>query len=232
MNLVEIERLEAFYGDMQALFGVDLALAAGECVALVGANGAGKSTLLKCLTGLLEVGGGDIRLAGRSLKGLPAEAVSRLGVSMSPEGRMLFASLTVEENLTMGALNKRTGPWSLARIYDLFPVLMERRTQLAPTLSGGQQQMVAIGRALMANPVVMLCDEISLGLAPIVVGQIYQSFADIRREGTAMIVVEQDIQRALAVADRVVCLLKGRITLEAKASDVSLTALTQAYFGD
>ena len=232
MNLVEIERLEAFYGDMQALFGVDLTLAAGECVALVGANGAGKSTLLKCLTGLLEVGGGDIRLAGRSLKGLPAEAVSRLGVSMSPEGRMLFASLTVEENLTMGALNKRTGPWSLARIYDLFPVLMERRTQLAPTLSGGQQQMVAIGRALMANPVVMLCDEISLGLAPIVVGQIYQSFADIRREGTAMIVVEQDIQRAFAVADRVVCLLKGRITLEAKASDVSLTALTQAYFGD
>ena len=232
MNLVEIERLEAFYGDMQALFGVDLTLAAGECVALVGANGAGKSTLLKCLTGLLEVGGGDIRLAGRSLKGLPAEAVSRLGVSMSPEGRMLFASLTVEENLTMGALNKRTGPWSLARIYDLFPVLMERRTQLAPTLSGGQQQMVAIGRALMANPVVMLCDEISLGLAPIVVGQIYQSFADIRREGTAMIVVEQDIQRALDVADRVICLLKGRITLEAKASDVSLTALTQAYFGD
>ncbi len=232
MNLVEIEQLEAFYGDMQALFGVDLTLAAGECVALVGANGAGKSTLLKCLTGLLEVGGGDIRLAGRSLKGLPAEAVSRLGVSMSPEGRMLFASLTVEENLTMGALNKRTGPWSLARIYDLFPVLMERRTQFAPTLSGGQQQMVAIGRALMANPVVMLCDEISLGLAPIVVGQIYQSFADIRREGTAMIVVEQDIQRALDVADRVVCLLKGRITLEAKASDVSLTALTQAYFGD
>jgi branched-chain amino acid transport system ATP-binding protein len=232
MSFAEIDRLEAFYGDMQALFGVDVSVAEGECLALVGANGAGKTTLLNCLTGLLGVGRGDVRLEGHSLKGLAAEQISRLGVAMVPEGRMLFASLSVEENLMMGTLNRRKGPWTLERVYALFPVLRERRTQLAPVLSGGEQQMVAIGRALMANPVLLLCDEISLGLAPIVVGQIYQSFADIRRDGTALVVVEQDIQRALGVADRAICLLKGRITLEAKATEVDLNRLSAAYFGE
>jgi branched-chain amino acid transport system ATP-binding protein len=145
---------------------------------------------------------------------------------------MLFASLTVEENLSMGTLNKRTGPWSLTRVYDLFPILKERRNQMATTLSGGQQQMVAVGRALMSNPRVMLCDEISLGLAPVVVGQIYESFGTIRGEGTSLIVVEQDINRALSVADRVMCLLKGKVTLESSTANIDMDRLTAAYFGE
>ena len=145
---------------------------------------------------------------------------------------MLFASLTVEENLLMGTRTKRSGSWTLGRVYELFPVLAERRNQMATTLSGGQQQMVAIGRALMSNPRVLLCDEISLGLAPVVVSQIYDSFAAIRSEGTALVVVEQDIKRALSVADRMICLLKGQVTLEGTAKDIDMDRLTAAYFGD
>jgi len=232
MALVDIKGLEAFYGDMQALFGVDLSIAEGECLALVGANGAGKSTLLRCLTGLIASKTGGITFAGRPIDRAAAEVIARQGIAMVPEGRMLFASLSVEENLMMGRLTGREGHWTLERVFGLFPILRERRNQAAPTLSGGQQQMVAIGRALMANPKVLLCDEISLGLAPIVVGQIYESFADIRKEGTALLIVEQDIQRAASVADRVMCLLKGRVTLEAPARDLDLARLTAAYFGE
>ncbi len=232
MALVDIKGLEAFYGDMQALFGIDLSLAQGECLALVGANGAGKSTLLRCLTGLIANKTGSISFAGRPIDRAAAELIAREGIAMVPEGRMLFASLSVEENLMMGRLTGRQGHWTLERVFGLFPILRERRNQAAPTLSGGQQQMVAIGRALMANPKVLLCDEISLGLAPIVVGQIYESFADIRKEGTALLIVEQDIQRAASVADRVVCLLKGRVTLEAPARDLDFARLTAAYFGE
>lgn len=232
MHLFETERLEAFYGDMQALFGVSLCLAEKECLALVGANGAGKSTMLRCLTGLNREVRGMIRYDGNDLIGMPPENIARLGVAMVPEGRMLFASLTVEENLTMGQLTKRSGNWTLARVYELFPVLAERRKQMAITLSGGQQQMVAIGRALLSNPKVMLCDEISLGLAPVIVGQIYESFKIIRSEGMSLIIVEQDIGRALSVCDRVICLLKGQVTLEARSSDVDMDRLTSAYFGD
>ena len=232
MALVDIKGLEAFYGDMQALFGVDLSIAEGECLALVGANGAGKSTLLRCLTGLIASKTGGITFAGRPIDRAAAEVIARQGIAMVPEGRMLFASLSVEENLMMGRLTGREGHWTLERVFGLFPILRERRNQAAPTLSGGQQQMVAIGRALMANPKVLLCDEISLGLAPIVVGQIYESFADIRKEGTALLIVEQDIQRAASVADRVMCLLKGRVTLESPARDLDLARLTAAYFGE
>ncbi len=232
MALVDIKGLEAFYGDMQALFGIDLSLAQGECLALVGANGAGKSTLLRCLTGLIANKTGSISFAGRPIDRAAAELIAREGIAMVPEGRMLFASLSVEENLMMGRLTGRQGHWTLERVFGLFPILRERRNQAPPTLSGGQQQMVAIGRALMANPKVLLCDEISLGLAPIVVGQIYESFADIRKEGTALLIVEQDIQRAASVADRVVCLLKGRVTLEAPARDLDFARLTAAYFGE
>jgi branched-chain amino acid transport system ATP-binding protein len=232
MALVDIKGLEAFYGDMQALFGIDLSLAEGECLALVGANGAGKSTLLRCLTGLIASKTGGITFAGRPIGRAAAEVIARQGIAMVPEGRMLFASLSVEENLMMGRLTGREGHWTLERVFGLFPILKERRNQAAPTLSGGQQQMVAIGRALMANPKVLLCDEISLGLAPIVVEQIYESFADIRKEGTALLIVEQDIQRAASVADRVMCLLKGRVTLEAPARDLDLARLTAAYFGE
>lgn len=232
MTLIEVNSLEAFYGDMQALFGVSFNLADKECLALVGANGAGKSTILRSLAGLNDNKRGTIRYDGDDIISKPAESISRAGISLVPEGRMLFASLTVEENLTMGALTKRTGNWTLARVYELFPILAERRSQMVTTLSGGQQQMVSIGRALMSNPRVLLCDEISLGLAPVVVGQIYESFKIIRAEGMSLIVVEQDINRAISVCDRLLCLLKGQVTLSAAKADVNMDRLTAAYFGD
>jgi branched-chain amino acid transport system ATP-binding protein len=232
MSLVEIRKLSAFYGDMQALFDLDLDLAEGECLALVGANGAGKSTIMRSLAGLIADRRGGIDFAGRSIAKAPAEEIARLGIALVPEGRMLFPSLSVEENLSMGALTRRSGPWSMKRAFDLFPILSERRKQLATTLSGGQQQMVAIGRALMANPRLLLCDEISLGLAPAIIGQIYASFKDIRAEGTSLIIVEQDINRAISASDRIACLLKGQITLEAASKAVDLAQLTAAYFGE
>ncbi|MDE3176957.1 MAG: ABC transporter ATP-binding protein [Pseudomonadota bacterium] len=232
MTLLEVETLEAFYDDMQALFGVSLKLDEGQCLALVGANGAGKSTLMRALTGLNRKLKGRIGYEGRDILGAPAEAIARAGVAMAPEGRMLFASLNVEENLSMGARTGRKGYWTLARVYDLFPVLRERRAQRATVLSGGQQQMVTIGRALMSNPRLLLCDEVSLGLAPVVVGQIYESFKTIRAEGVSLIVVEQDIRRAIAVADRLICLLKGRVSLEGEAGAIDMDRLTSAYFGE
>ncbi|MBT9386773.1 ABC transporter ATP-binding protein [Pseudooceanicola sp. CBS1P-1] len=233
MDVIQIERLEAFYGDMQALFGVSLGLRAGETFALVGANGAGKSTLMRALVGLVRDRRGHIRLGGEELIATSPEQIARAGIALVPEGRQLFASLTVEENLQMGAMNRRRGPWDLEAIYGLFPVLRERRRQMAVTMSGGQQQMVAIGRALMANPRVLLCDELSLGLAPVIVSQIYDSFARIRAEGMSMIIVEQDIERAIAVSDRMACLLHGQVTLRVEdTARVDIDALSAAYFGE
>ena len=231
MPLLEVSSLDAFYGDLQAIFAVDFAVDARQSVALVGANGAGKSTLLRALVGLIERKQGSIRFDGQNISAEPAESVARLGLGMVPEGRMLFDSLSVEENLLMGALTRRRGSWTLRRVFDLFPVLQERRASMPGQLSGGQQQMVAIGRALMGNPRLLLCDEISLGLAPVMVEQIYRAFADIRGEGTALVLVEQDVKRAYAAAEHVYCLLKGRMSLSAAAGAVSLDELTQAYFG-
>jgi len=231
MTLLEVSGLNAFYGDLQAIQGLDFSVAEKESVALLGANGAGKSTFLRSLVGLIETKSGTIRFADRDISTVEAEEIAGLGLGMVPEGRMLFDTLTVEENLLMGTLTRRTGAWTLRRVFDLFPMLEERRTARPAQLSGGQQQMVAIGRALMANPRLLLCDEISLGLAPVVVDQIYRSFADIRAEGTALVLVEQDVKRAYAAADRVYCLLKGRVSLSAASGDVSLAQLTQAYFG-
>jgi branched-chain amino acid transport system ATP-binding protein len=231
MTLLEVRGLDAFYGDFQALFGLTIRVEAGETVALIGANGAGKSTFLKCLVGLLDEKRGEIRFNGQPIDREPAERISRLGLSLVPEGRLLFPSLTVEENLMMGALNQRPGSWTLSRVYDLFPVLGERRRQMPNSLSGGQQHMVAIGRALMSNPKLLLCDEISLGLAPVVVDQIYQSLAKIRSEGASIVLVEQDVKRASGAADRVYCLLKGRVTLEGPARRIGLDRLSRAYFG-
>jgi branched-chain amino acid transport system ATP-binding protein len=231
MTLLEVDALDAFYGDFQALFGLTITVDAGETVALIGANGAGKTTFLKCLVGLIESKRGAIRFAGEPIDREPAERISRLGLSLVPEGRLLFASLTVEENLTMGALNRRPGSWTLPRVYDLFPVLSERRRQMPNALSGGQQHMVAIGRALMSNPRLLLCDEISLGLAPLVIDQIYASFARIRAEGASIVLVEQDVKRAAGAADRVYCLLKGRVTLQGPARGLALDTLSRAYFG-
>ena len=231
MTLLEVSALNVFYGDLQAVFDLDFTVAEGEAVGLVGANGAGKTTFLSTLVGLVESRHGKIRFDGGDILEMPAESIARLGLSMVPEGRMLFDTLTVEENLLMGKVTKRSGTWTLRRVYDLFPVLAERRNSLPRQLSGGQQQMVSIGRALMCNPRLLLCDEISLGLAPVMVEQIYGAFTDIRREGTALVLVEQDVKRAASASDRIYCLLKGRVSLSAAAGDTSIADLTRAYFG-
>ncbi len=231
MTLLEVSALNVFYGDLQAVFDLDFTVAEGEAVGLVGANGAGKTTFLHTLVGLVDSKRGKVLFDGRDILDMPAERIARLGLGMVPEGRMLFDTLTVEENLLMGKLTKRPGSWTLPRVFDLFPALAERRNSPPRQLSGGQQQMVAIGRALMCNPRLLLCDEISLGLAPVMVEQIYGAFEDIRREGTALVLVEQDVQRAVRASDRIYCLLKGRVSLTAAAGEASVADLTHAYFG-
>lgn len=229
--LLEVSAADACYADLQALFGVSIDLAEGEVVALIGANGAGKSTLLKAIVGLMPCRRGEIRLAGAAISSMPAERIAQLGIAMVPEGRRLFASLSVEENLLMGTVAARQGHWNLERVYELFPMLRDFRRRPATQLSGGQQQMVAIGRALMANPRVLLCDELSLGLAPVVIELIYRSFAQIRAQGLSIVLVEQDVTRARAAADRIYCMLKGRITLAGRAADCSRDDISRAYFG-
>ena len=229
--LLEVDGLRAFYGDLCALQNVCVHIDAGESVALVGANGAGKTTFLRCLAGLIDRKSGSIRFNGSDIARRAAEDIARLGIVLAPEGRLLFPSLNVEENLLMGGLCRRLGYWDLRRVYSLFPLLAERRTQMPNTLSGGQQGLVAIGRALMANPILLLCDEISLGLAPIAVDQIYASFASIRTEGTSIVLVEQDVKRAASASDRIYCLLEGRVTLESDSRALDTEELTLAYFG-
>lgn len=230
--LLETRGLIARYGDFQALYGVDLALEAGETLAVIGANGAGKTTLMRALTGLLKTGPDMIRLGGQPVGGLAPDRILNLGVAMVPEGRRLFPSLSVEENLKIGAHARRgTGPWRLETVYALFPILAERRKSPATALSGGQQQMVAIGRALMSNPRLLLCDEISLGLAPVVIRDVYAALPQIKAAGASVIVVEQDIGQALKVADRVICMMEGRVTLAGRPDELSREAIRAAYFG-
>ena len=229
--LLEVRAIDAYYGDFQALFGVSLRVNAGEVVAVIGANGAGKSTLLKSIAGLMRPKAGDIIFDGEQIGAAPAFAVVKRGIALVPEGRRLFPSLTVEENLKIGGQSGRPGPWTLSRVYDLFPVLAERRHLPAPALSGGQQQMAAIGRALMSNPRLLLCDEISLGLAPIIVRDIYARLPAIVAEGLSMIIVEQDIVQALNAAAHVYCLQEGRIALHGRARDLTRESITAAYFG-
>jgi branched-chain amino acid transport system ATP-binding protein len=229
--LLEIDRLDAFYGDFQALFGVSMRVEAGAIVAVIGANGAGKSTLLRSVAGLMKARPDAVRFDGTATGGAPAYRTVARGIALVPEGRRLFPSLSVEENLLIGGQLRRPGPWTLARIYDLFPVLAERRAVPATALSGGQQQMVAIGRALMSNPRLLLCDEISLGLAPIAVRDIYARLPSIVNEGASLVIVEQDIMQALAVSDHVYCLQEGRVALEGAAGALSREAIAAAYFG-
>jgi branched-chain amino acid transport system ATP-binding protein len=231
MSLLETSGLTARYGDFQALFGIDLRIEAGETVAIIGANGAGKTTLLRSITGLLRAREDAVRFDGAPIGSLAPNRIVRLGIAMVPEGRRLFPSLTVEENLRMGAQCGRAGAWTLDRVYALFPMLAQRRRSPATALSGGQQQMVAIGRALMANPTLLLCDEISLGLAPVVIRDIYAALPGIRAEGTTVLIVEQDINRALAVADRVYCFQEGRVTLEGSPAALTREQIRLAYFG-
>jgi branched-chain amino acid transport system ATP-binding protein len=229
--LLEVRALDAFYGDFQALFGVSLDVALGEVVAVIGANGAGKSTLLKCIAGAIRSRRDAVWFEGAPIGDQPAHAVVARGIALVPEGRRLFPSLSVEENLIIGGQLGRGGPWSLARIYDLFPVLAERRHLPSTSLSGGQQQMVAIGRALMSNPKLLLCDEISLGLAPIVIREVYARLPAIVAEGCSLIIVEQDIVQALKAAARVYCLQEGRVALAGAAASLTREAISAAYFG-
>jgi branched-chain amino acid transport system ATP-binding protein len=232
MALLATHQLTAFYGDFQALYGVDTILDAGETVAIIGANGAGKSTYLKSITGLIRGTPDSVHFDGQAIGALPAAEIMRRGIALVPEGRRLFPSLTVEENLLIGRHGRKIpGPWSLDRVYALFPVLKERRNSASPTLSGGQQQMAAIGRALMSNPRVLLCDEISLGLAPIVIRDIYDALPRIKAEGTSVILVEQDIVQAMKVSDRVYCFQEGRLSLTGRPSDLSREQIHLAYFG-
>jgi len=234
MALLEVEALDAGYGDFQAIFGVDLWLEAGETLAIIGANGAGKTTLLRTISGVLAPARGQIRLDGGPIGGLEPARVTARGIAMVPEGRRLFPSLSVEENLLVGAYGRRgrsAGPWGLETVYGLFPALREKRNNPGTALSGGQQQMVAIGRALMSNPRVLLCDEISLGLAPVVIRDIYAAFPQIKASGCAVVIVEQDIGQALRVADRVHCMMGGRITLSGAPETLSRDAIHAAYFG-
>ncbi len=231
MTLLHTRNLTAFYGDFQALFGIDFDVDSGETVAIIGANGAGKSTFLRSLTGLLVNDAEAIRFKGRAIGTLPANHVVGSGIAMVPEGRKLFPSLSVEENLKIGNYSGREGPWFVERIVDLFPFMRQRRHDPAAALSGGQQQMVAIGRALMSNPDLLLCDEISLGLAPTVVKDIYDILPAIQETGTTVVVVEQDIRQAMAVADRVYCFMEGRVTLEGPPGNLSHDAIREAYFG-
>lgn len=230
-TLLSATALDAFYGDFQALFGVDFRIAKGECVALIGANGAGKSTFFKVLTGLLPASGQDLKFEGADLSGKTPHQIAGLGIAMSPEGRRLFASLSVRENLQLGATVKRAGPWTLTTVEDLFPILREKAHSPATSLSGGQQQMVAIGRALMANPKLLLLDEVSLGLAPVIVRDIYNALPAILDTGTSIVLIEQDIHQAIAVSDRLYCLQEGRISLEGRSAELARSEISAAYFG-
>jgi branched-chain amino acid transport system ATP-binding protein len=229
--MLRAQCITAAYGDAQALFGIDFSINAGEIVALIGANGAGKSTFLKTLTGLLPVRSGELEFEGQSLRHLDAGEIVKLGIDMVPEGRRLFPSLTVEENLLMGTLSGRKGSWDLSRVFTLFPILQEKRSMPSTSLSGGQQQMVAIGRALMSNPRLLLCDEISLGLAPVVIREIYAALPAIMEEGMSLLIVEQDVQLAMQASSRVVCLQEGLVSLEGKSSELSRDQISKAYFG-
>ena len=229
--LLHVDGVDAGYGDVPALHGLSVTVAEGETLAVIGANGAGKSTLLKTIAGVLRPSAGEVRLGGEAVTALSAHQRVARGISLCPEGRRLFPSLTVEENLRVGAYARRPGPWDLRAVYELFPLVAERRARPAANLSGGEQQAVAIGRSLMANPRLLLLDEVSLGLAPVIVGQLYAALPRITQQGTTVLVVEQDVHQAMSVADRVQCLLEGRTVLEGPASRIDPAELAAAYFG-
>jgi branched-chain amino acid transport system ATP-binding protein len=231
VTLLAVESVSSFYGDFRALFDVTIEVGEGEAVSIIGANGAGKSTLLKAIAGLMPVAGGDVRYDGRSIVDKVAHHRVRAGISLVPEGRRIFPSLSVDENLKVGAYAGRKGRWDLAAVRRLFPILAERGRRSAAVLSGGEQQTLAIGRALMANPRLLLLDEVSLGLAPIVVRQLYDALPAIRDAGTTVLLVEQNIDQALAAADRVYCLLEGRVSLAGRPAELTRPRIATAYFG-
>lgn len=229
--MLSVRRISAGYGLLQAVRGVSLELAAGETLALVGANGAGKTTLLRVIAGAMRPFAGEVRFMGRDITALPAHERVRLGLSLVPEGRRVFADLTVDENLEVAEGRGRPGRWTRARLYEAFPQLAAKRRARAGTLSGGQQQALAIARALLANPRLLLLDEVSLGLSPRAADQVYAALTPMLGGELAVILVEQNLERALAVADRVICLLEGRITHSGPARGAERSAIMAAYFG-
>lgn len=229
--MLSVRDVKAGYGSMSVLFGVSLDIAEGETLSLIGSNGAGKSTLFSVITGLLPPASGEIELDGASLTRKSTSAIVDHGIVMVPEGRKLFPSLTVEENLLLGAYRKRPGDWTIGRVLDTFPILKELRRRPSQALSGGQQQLVAVGRALMANPKVLLCDELSLGLSPSAVDMVYGGLEKIRGADVSIILVEQDIARALKESDHFACMRHGRIVLEGASATASRNQISDAYFG-
>jgi len=231
LTLLQLDGVSSFYSDFQALFAVSLEVAEGETVAIIGANGAGKSTLLGSVAGTVRVAGGEIRLDGDEITRLEPHSRVDLGISLVPEGRRIFPSLSAEENLLVGAYRKRPGAWNVAKVYELFPLLSRVSRSPGWSLSGGEQQALAIGRALMANPRLLLLDEVSLGLAPLVVRQLYETIPVIAEAGTTILLVEQDVGQALSAADRLYCLLEGRISLQGRAEEIGREQISAAYFG-
>jgi branched-chain amino acid transport system ATP-binding protein len=231
MALLEISALTACHGLLEAVRKVSFSLEKGETLALVGANGAGKTTLLRTLAGAHRAAEGRIEFAGSDVTNLPSHERAAAGIALVPEGRRLFARMTVEENLLLARAAGRTGPWTIEAVFEAFPNLRERRRSRAGSLSGGEQQATAIGRALMANPELLLLDEVSLGLSPLVVDRVYRQLKSLMVRGATIILVEQDLNRALSVADRVICMLEGRVALEGRASELTRLQVTDAYFG-
>jgi branched-chain amino acid transport system ATP-binding protein len=230
-TILELHGLDAHYGDFQALYGIDLHVTEGEVLAIIGSNGAGKTTMMRSISGLLTSRRDHVRYRGGAIGNLRADEVALKGIALVPEGRQLFPSLSVEENLLIGGQVGRQGHWNLKTLYNLFPILEERRNVPSTSLSGGQQQMVAIGRALMSNPDLILFDEISLGLAPVIIKDIYAALPGIISQGMSAVIVEQDISKALSVSSRVYCLQEGRVSLEGASDTVSREEISRAYFG-
>ncbi len=231
MTLLKVEGLDCRYGLLQAVRGVSFEVAQGEIVALIGANGAGKTTLLRAIAGAHRPHAGSVTFDGDDVTRVPAHRRVARGIALVPEGRRLFPTLTVEENLRVAAAGNRRGRWNVQAVLDAFPLVQARRHMPAATLSGGEQQAVAIGRALMSNPRLLLLDEVSLGLAPVVVDAVYKSLANVISEGATVVLVEQDLTRALRVAGRVICLLEGRVVLEGEARSMDRDRVVNAYFG-
>jgi branched-chain amino acid transport system ATP-binding protein len=229
--LLAVEELDVRHGLLQAVRQVSFEVPEGETLALVGANGAGKTTLLRAIAGAHRPAGGRVRFDGRDITKLPAHRRVKLGVALVPEGRRLFPNLTVEENLRVAAGTGRTGAWTVDTVLKAFPLLEPLRRKRAASLSGGEQQATAIGRALMTNPRLLLLDEVSLGLAPVVVEGVYRSLVSLIESGATILLVEQDLSRAMSVADRVACMLEGRIVLEGNRGELTREQVTEAYFG-
>jgi branched-chain amino acid transport system ATP-binding protein len=231
MTLLSVERLEARHGLLHAVRGVSFAVEKGETIALVGANGAGKTTLLRTIAGAHRLSGGRIVFKGVDISPRSPHARAAMGIALAPEGRRLFTRMTVEENLLLARSARRDGPWTLDAVMAAFPNLKARRRSLAGALSGGEQQATAIGRALMTNPEIILLDEVSLGLAPLVVDRVYAQLQALKASGVAIVLVEQDLKRAMAFASRAICMLEGAVAIEGPTGALTREDVTQAYFG-